>query len=102
MALALVAAIVYVVAVAVWAHYTVKRQVTRAALLARLARYSVASMVLLAVGCTSVPLAPTAVVATAYTCSTQPRVYCAASGAPCQLEVDTYTQTVPCPAVPIK
>ncbi len=38
---------------------------------------------------------------TTYTCYTQPRTYCASNGRKCWLEVDHYTQSAPCPRVPI-
>jgi hypothetical protein len=66
-------------------------------------------LALLAAGCEHAnPVAPEAIDAAkgtplgaTVTCATKPRTYCSADGARCWLEVDTYTQTTPCPAEPI-
>ncbi len=49
------------------------------------------------IGCTN-PLGPSRL----YTCTTQPRGYASADGTRAWLEVDTYTQAMPCPRIPIQ
>lgn len=47
--------------------------------------------------CGRSPLSPDG----SYTCQTQPRSYCSHDLTSCWQEVDHYTQSTPCPAVPI-
>lgn len=68
----------------------------------------VLAAVALVAGCSRVsPVEPTGLTSARtpsglYVCSTQPRGYCNADGTACWWEADVYTQSTPCPLIPIK